>query len=207
MASPSCYGLPSVFVAESKTCSACVEKGGCVAACHGMLMSLATKMDVTTNLAYLERTAKVVTAQSIPASNPTTTIAAPAMASLKVNLTMGAREEALLASVPVRVAKVLKPMLKRGLDARARYRVANGENPFGTGSAPWLRLAGDMLLAGGFTKAKLRVEYVRAYGWSEGTAFSRVSIVVALFPALGIARLAGDRIVCAPGAVGKTAVC
>ncbi|RQT26088.1 hypothetical protein DF037_20580 [Burkholderia contaminans] len=172
-----------------------------------MLMSLATKIDVTTNLAYLERAAKVVTAQSTPAAPPTTTIPAPAVASIKVNLAMGAHEEALLASVPLRVAKVLKPMLKRGLDARARYRIANGENPFGTGSAPWLRLAGAMLVAGGFTKAKLRAEYIRAYGWSEGTAFSRVSIVVALFPALGIARLAGDRLVCAPGAVAKTAVC
>ncbi|CAG9229082.1 hypothetical protein BVI1335_70149 [Burkholderia vietnamiensis] len=206
MAPPSCCGLPSVFSAEAKTCSVCKDRSLCVSACHGMLMSLSSKMDVTTNIAYLERTAKVVTAQSTPASPVATTIAAPAVASIKVNLTLGEREQSTLAALPAHAAKVLRPMMARGADSRARYRVAQGQNPFDETAQRWLRLAGEMLIAGGFTKAQLRQAFVTEFGWSEGTAFARVSIVVAIFPALRIATLVGDRLVCMPSAVGKTAV-
>jgi hypothetical protein len=167
-----------------------------------MLLSLADKLDVSGNLAQLERTAKVITAQSLPAGTVATTIAAPASAAVRVNLAIDPPTQSVLDSLPVRVAKVMKPLMTRGQDAKARYCVATGKNPFDASNPRWLTLAGEVLIAGGFTKAQLRERYMKEFGWSEGTAFSRVSIVATLFPALRIATITGDRIVCVPSVTG-----
>jgi hypothetical protein len=115
-----------------------------------------------------------------------------------VNLANGEREHDLLATLPVRVQKVMRPLLKRGGDARARLALAKGQNPFDGRGPQWLRLAGEKLLAGGFTKGDLRRAYINEYGWSEATAFSRVSIVVSVIPALRLGRVAGDTVLRAP---------
>jgi hypothetical protein len=198
MSHASCFGLPSVFNAGTQTCMACASRSECVSACYSMLVSLSDKIDVTAPLAQLERTAKVVTAQSIPAPVVATTIAAPAPAAVQVNLEHGARENELLATLPVRVQKVMRPLLKRGGDARARLALAKGLNPFDGRGPQWLRLAGEKLLAGGFTKGDLRRAYINEYGWSEATAFSRVSIVVSLIPALRLGRVSGDTVLRGP---------
>jgi hypothetical protein len=198
MSHPSCFGLPSVFAAGTQTCTACASRALCVPACYSMLVSLSDKIDVAAPLAQLERTAKVVTAQSIPAPTVETTIAAPAPAAVRVNLECGAREQELLASLPVRAQKVMRPLLKRGGDARARLALAKGQNPFDGRGPQWLRFAGEKLLAGGFTKGDLRRAYIDEYGWSEATAFSRVSIVVSVIPALRLGRVAGDTVLRTP---------
>jgi hypothetical protein len=203
MTHPSCFGLPSVFVASSPACVSCTSREQCVPACHQLLVSLSDKMDVSGNLAQLERTAKVVIAQSLPATTVETTIAAPARAALSVNLSVDAHMQSTLDRLPVNAAKILKPLLTRGADVKARYSLANDRNPFDTTTPRWLQLAGEGLLAGGFTKAELRERYIKEFGWGEGTAFSRVSVVAAVLPALRLATAAGNRIIRAPSIVGK----
>jgi len=198
MVHPSCFGLPSVFVATLPACVACASRVRCIPTCHAMLVSLSDKIDVTAPLAQLERTAKVVTAQSIPATDVETTIAAPMPAAVRVNLAIGAPEQTALAALPVRAAKVLKPLLARGGDVRARLALAKGQNPFDADAPRWLQFAGERLIAGRFTKAGLREAFVKEYGWSEATAFSRVSLVVALIPTLRLGHVVGDTVLCAP---------
>lgn len=203
MTHPSCFGLPSVFLASAPTCVSCASREHCVPACHQMLVSLSDKLDVSGNLAQLERTAKVVIAQSLPATTVETTIEAPTRAALSVKLSVDAPMQSALDRLPVRVAKVMRPLLTRGADVKARYSLANDRNPFDTTTPRWLQLAGESLLAGSFTKAELRERYIKEFGWSEGTAFSRVSIVATVLPALRLATVMGHRIVRAPSVVGK----
>ena len=203
MVHPSCFGLPSVFLAVSPVCAVCRSRNLCVPACHQMLVSLSSKIDVSRDLAQLERTAAVVSAQAFPASEVTTTIPAPEPAAVQVKLAIDTTAQSTLDALPVRVAKVMKPLLKRGLDTKARYSIAAGKNPFDDSTPRWLQTAGQCLLDGGMTKAELRERFMREFGWSEGTAFSRVSIVATLLPALRIASVAGDRIMPAPRVVVK----
>lgn len=203
MTHPSCFGLPSVFLAASPVCAGCKSRDLCVSASHQMLVSLSTRMDVSRDLAQLERTARVVRAQAFPATEIETTIPAPAPAAVQIKLAIDAGAQSMLDNLPVHVAKVMRPMIRRGLDTKARYSIAAGKNPFDESSPRWLQTTGECLLAGGMTKAELRARFMSEFGWSEGTAFSRVSIIATLLPALRIASVAGDRIMPAPRALGK----
>lgn len=203
MSHASCFGLPSVFLAVSPVCATCKSQSLCVPACHSMLVSLSERIDVSRDLAQLERTAKVVIAQAHPAAAVHTTIPAPVPAGVKIKLAIDAPAQGMLDSLPVRVAKVMRPLMKQGLDTKARYSLAAGKNPFDETTPRWLQLAGESLLAGGMAKAELRERYMREFGWSAGTANSRTAIVSALLPALRIAAVTHDRIMPAPRAVVK----
>ncbi|WP_371027847.1 hypothetical protein [Paraburkholderia sp. RCC_158] len=192
-----------MFLAASPVCAACTGQSLCVPACHSMLVSLSDRIDTSRDLARLERTARVVIAQAHPPIAVETTIPAPAPAAVQVKLAIDTPAQGMLDALPVRVAKVMRPLLKHGLDTKARYSLAAGKNPFDETTPRWLQLAGECLLAGGMTKAELRERYAREFGWSAGTANSRTAIVSALLPALRIAAVTHDRIMPAPRAVVK----
>ena len=198
MTHPSCFGLPSVYLPTSPVCGSCTSQARCVPSCHRMLVALSDKLDVTGNLALLERTGLVVLSEATPAIDGATTIEAPAAQAVRVNLAIDAPAQLLLDGLPVRVAKFLKPLIERGQDVKARHSLAAGNNPFDLSTPRWLQFTGARLLGCSFTKAELRALFVREFDWSDATASSRVSIVVSLFPALRIATVSGDRIVCTP---------
>jgi hypothetical protein len=203
MRHPSCFGLPSVYVPTSPVCGPCTSQARCVPTCHRMLVSLSDKLDVTGNLALLERTGLVVLSEATPPVDGATTIAAPASQAVRVNLAIDSPAQLLLDGLPVRVAKFLRPLIERGQDAKARRSLAAGKNPFDPSTPRWLQFTGArLLLQSSFTKSDLRGMYVREFGWSDATASSRVSIVVSLFPALRIASVSGDRIVRTPSVTG-----
>jgi hypothetical protein len=203
MAHPSCFGLPSVYLPSTPTCGQCKSQARCVPSCHRMLVALSDKLDVTGNLALLERTGLVVLSEATLPVDGATTIEAPVAQAVRVNLAIDAPAQLLLDGLPVRVAKFLKPLIERGQDVKARRSLAAGKNPFDASTPRWLQFTGArLLLQNSFTKSDLRAMYVREFEWSDATASSRVSIVVSLFPALRIATVMGDRIVCTPSATG-----
>jgi hypothetical protein len=160
-------------------------------------------MDVSGNLAQLERHTKILPSQMTFDAPIETTIPAPANP-IQVSLVIDTATQGALDMLPVYVARYLRPLIKRGHDVKARHNIAAGAQPFDASVPRWIQLAGERLVKfGGFSKAELRDLFITEFGWTEGTAFSRVSIVAGLLPALRIAAVSGDRIVLAPSVVGK----
>lgn len=104
-------------------------------------------------------------------------------------------QESSVASMPVKVAARLRSLLLQGFDRRASAALQQGQNPFTARGAKHLQLAGEMLLAGGFTRSSFRKECQARFTWSEGTAFSQVSQAISLLRGLGLVIDQGDRVV------------
>jgi hypothetical protein len=91
----------------------------------------------------------------------------------------------------------LRNLLERQFDKFARAEFSRGTNPFTEKGAKHMRLAGEMLLRGGFTRASLRQQCIEHFGWTQGTALSEVSQAVSLLRGLQVTKEEGDRIVLA----------
>jgi hypothetical protein len=100
-------------------------------------------------------------------------------------------QEQLIASMPVKIASKMRSLLEQGFPENARAAFQRGENPFPERGPKHIRLAGSMLLGGGFHRVELRDECVHRYGWSDGTASSQVSQTVALLRGLGLTKEQG----------------
>jgi hypothetical protein len=72
-----------------------------------------------------------------------------------------------------------------------RDSLRNGRNPFAGRLYPNMRVAVEMLLQGGFTKASLAQRYVQALGWTEGTAASQRAGALCMLQALDVVREQG----------------
>lgn len=193
---------------RSSACQGCADRIDCATVAKGVLVSLSDKIDVSAELACVEHILAAHTGAPseavVVASTLTTTIATPvkSVTADRVKVDLSDRQKDLLATLPVKVADKLRPMLKGGLAERLMPELKRGINPFPRKTQPYVADAVDMLLKDGFTRASLREFYIDHYKWSKETAFSRVSIVVGLVFALEIAIENGDRLVLAPSIIG-----
>lgn len=106
------------------------------------------------------------------------------------------QELELLGKLPVKVAKRMRPLMRAGLFNRLVPDMKAGKNPFPTTENEFLnRFAGWLLQGGQVVKKAAREGFMTAYGWTDMTAASHVSVAVTLFVTLGIAKDAGDRII------------
>lgn len=99
-----------------------------------------------------------------------------------------------IASVPKKVAPRLRSLLAKGFDRAARDALRDGVNPFPLSGAKHMHLAGELLLLGRFTKGQYRQDCMNKFGWAEGTAFSEVSMAIALMRGLGLVSVDGDAV-------------
>jgi hypothetical protein len=180
---PSCFGWPSVFNAASATCSACSVKSDCLAACK----VLAVKM----RQSGAPQTAPVDAGvgEVIPGKQ------APSQFGVgpgQVNRGLTPDEQIVCEKLPKKVAPRYQSMVRTGFTDRAAIQFRAGINPFRPKDAKFLRLACDRLLSGGVSKKELKQAYRESFNWTEGTAASHVSVVVALLPVIGLARINGD---------------
>jgi hypothetical protein len=98
----------------------------------------------------------------------------------------------LVASMPTKVAKRLNSLLSKGFERSALSALQDGHNPFPPNGAKHMHLVGELLLQGSFTKGDYRRLCIAKFGWKEGTAFSEVSMAIALLRGLGLATVDGD---------------
>jgi hypothetical protein len=102
-------------------------------------------------------------------------------------------EKAFLERLPVKVATRMRGMLKRGRFVEIRDGLAAGKNLLPESTMPYLRLGADLLLNGGrIAKADMRRLFMERYGWTEGTAFSRVAITCRVLLEFGAATDEGN---------------
>lgn len=213
---PSCFGLASVVDSRNPVCRLCQHVTPCLEAVYSSLVRFKGVIDVRDTLAAVERDlVGRATGEPLHSVAPTlagaapallhTTIAIPARTTKveKVKFGLTDTDKAQINAMPKKVALKLKRLLELNLDKLARVELAAGRNPFPRDGAGYLHVAADLLLRGGFTKASLRVALMERLAWSEGTAFSHVSAVVHLFPALEIAIEQDDSFVLPPSLGGQ----
>lgn len=160
-----CVGLPSVFSHVSSTCATCEARPECSGKVLTTLQRIRGSVQVDDlisqfRLGFVEQALE------------------------KPELTL--QQRTAVASMPAKVAGRLKALLLDGFDQTAKSRFAQGDNPFPGSGAKHLHLAGQLLLAGGFTKLEFRTRCIERYGWSTNTAFVEVSRAIALLRGLGL---------------------
>lgn len=191
-AAPDCFGLASIF--DPDQCGPCPERHSCEATCLSVLRKVSEKVNVGDILdAYQKRLEGAgetpIGDLTLPPALPEASIVAPQRT---VKMAFPARgltpeQEQEFSRLPVKVAKKLRAMARSGTLAKIHSLLLEGQNPFDDYGNRFLRTACDELLRGGFTKASLRGVYETLYGWSEGTAFSRVSVACSILKTLKIA--------------------
>jgi hypothetical protein len=190
---PHCFGSPATFTPEpNAACRKCAHFRDCAPRVLARVRELAK----LTPLADLENYLEAGLRDTGLVGHPTpgapealqVTVAPPARDYARITRPTDADEERWLADQPVKVAKRLRPMVKRGLLREVAPAIAAGKNPFPKDSSPFLNLAMGVLLSGQvLPKAQLRDLFQRSYGWTEGTAFSHVAVATKVFLALGVA--------------------
>ena len=166
MRAPSCHGDPSVFSFKAKTCTGCRHFDSCVNLTHDSLLQLRQAPQIT---AMLERHARFKAGEQ---SEPR-------------ELTED--EEAIAKKLPVKIAPQYRRIVSEGFIPLMQRGIETGTNPYKPEGYKYLHVAFGLLLQGGFTKKSLRLHYMQECGWSEGTAFSAVSMVWHLFTVTGVA--------------------
>lgn len=106
-----------------------------------------------------------------------------------------AEELALLAAMPVKVAKRMRPLMRAGLYKRLGPEMREGRNPFPEYENEFLRKMAEWLLQGPVVmKAHATESYMRLYGWTRPTAAPHVSVATHVMVLIGVAHDRGDRL-------------
>lgn len=196
---PNCFGLPSIYHQRSEHCAKCPHHDRCEEVAYARLLALSERIEVGDALArYQDRSGAELRRPKFKVRLALTAIPERRARRERVSLELTAADHALIAGLPTKVAEKVQVLMKRGNDRVARAALAHGRNPFPADGAKYLHVACERLLAGGFTRAELRVEFMRRLAWKESTAFSHVSSVVSMFPALGFAHEQDGRFVLHP---------
>lgn len=185
-----CYGLSSVYHQDSETCQQCPDNTACEEASYAKLLSLSSRIDVRDALArYQNRDAlgmrkpEMRVAVEITLPPPERTVKNESVA-----LPLTDADRALISRLPVKVAAKVQSMMMKNEDRAARLALLHGKNPFPRKGAGPLHVACEMLLHGGFDRVGLRKRLIEVLGCGESGAYSHVSFVVAMFPALRFAK-------------------
>lgn len=171
----SCHGDASVFSFASVTCTGCVSFDSCVSSTHDSLLQLNLGAPAKP---MLERHVRFVAYKKDKAMRGSVLTGKRALTD---------DEERIAKTLPSKVASQYRRIVSEGFVPRMKEGLAKGLNPFDRNGYKYLSVAFDALLAGGFTKRELRLNYMGSCGWSEGTAFSAVNMAWHLFSSCGVA--------------------
>jgi hypothetical protein len=188
---PSCFGLPSIFSFTSETCGKCSARSECLVVGYGILKSLSKEIDVSGELELFEHHGGALLREPrvapIATVTPVTTIEAPKLSvddAAKFSMKLTPEQLQRLEGLPLKVAQKIRSLMEKGLDQTAADSLKRGENPF-RGHPP-LRTAGRLMLGNTpLSTARLKEEYMREFGWTDGTAASRASITMRVLKEIG----------------------
>ncbi|UBM12723.1 hypothetical protein [Cupriavidus metallidurans] len=192
---PFCYSRPSTYDDDAPGCLSCRVRTSCRANAQVVLGKVALRVDVSDLQArFLKDVHRdaVQQSESAPIPNGLTEDVGSSIqrsyAQERVTYSLTERDQAMLAQLPKKVANKARVLMEKGIDFLASKALARGENPFAEKGDRPLHVAAELLLAGGFTRERLRTELQRRYDWTYHAAASHVSQVVALLTAFGVAR-------------------
>lgn len=187
---PGCFGVPAVFSFTSRVCAKCERFNQCQVEAHSSLLAA----PVTIVGKVLEQHNRYCHANGLSVPNVGNVLITsmptvrPTRSPTRLEIT--AEQQATIDALPKKTGDYLRKLIVRGVDKEVLDAAERGENAFTMTKHRPYRVALDMLLEGGITKPALRVAYCDQLGWSKPAAFSQVSMVWGLFPAM---RLAEER--------------
>lgn len=183
---PNCFGLPSVHDKDSPECAGCAVADECSDLALAKAVAFSRYVNTADIVRRLEGRSKFAPGEALVNVTCEPVQRTTRFEQVRIDLTVPDQE--LLEKLPVKVAKKATLLMQSNMDREARAALRDGKNPFPFFGSKYLHLACRELLNGGFTRSSLRAVYMKELGWTEGTAFSHVSAVVSLFPALRFAQ-------------------
>jgi hypothetical protein len=189
---PACYAAITVFARDSGVCRNCPEFERCANASRRTLEKIRGAVDIE---ALLQRhdaikhtitTITTTTTKSGPAPLVEKKETEPQKVTLRFSVDKKTGDVALV--LPVKPKPVAIRLCGEERLRTAAQALNEGRNAFTDSGPPFLRVAADLLLAGDFTRARLREEFMTRLGWNENVAALHVSITAAAFKAFRLAR-------------------
>lgn len=197
---PFCYSRPSTYDDDAPGCKACRVRASCRSNAQIVLGKVALRVDVSDLQArFLKDVHREAMQQGEPAPIPSALTEDAGVsidrsyAQERVTYALTERDQAMLDKLPKKVANKARVLMEKGIDFLARKALARGENPFAEKGDRPLHVAAELLLAGGFTRERLRQEMQRRYEWTYHAAASHVSQVIALLTAFGVVQEVSGR--------------
>lgn len=201
---PGCFGAASVFSMDSQVCQACVAFKDCGDKAIETLEAIKSTINVADILTRhqaarqkaLANKPKPVAPQPIEQSpipiaqpKPITKPVERKTAMQRVTFEISEADQAVIMRIGEKSVKTKEQavvLCKQNKINAMRWNLPKGLNPFSTSGPAFLRIACDMLINGGFTKASYKARLVADLSWTDGTAGSHVAIACALLFAFGI---------------------
>lgn len=200
---PGCFGSASAYSMDSTVCQGCVAFAECGEESIKTLQSIRELVDVRDYLKRHEAARAKAGRPAAPAykaplaASPVTvgqpTLDEPiarATAPVRTAFAVSASDQAVIDLLGTKNVKAMEQALvlcKGGKVGEMRAGLPLQRNPFTKTGPKYLRVACDMLMRGGFTKAEYKARMVQELGWAENTAGSHVAVACALLYAFEIA--------------------
>lgn len=210
---PGCFGAASVFSMDSAVCQGCVAFKECGDAAIETLQAIKTALDVRDLLARhtaaRQRHAAQPSAPPAPAVDPAPPVAQPKVDQAIVRKTpmqrvvfdISAAQQAVIDRITASNKKAGEQAVSLARNNRINDMHAmlpQRVNPFATSGPGYLRVACDLLLHGGFTKASLKTSLMQAFNWTDGTAASHVTLAMVVLVGFKVADVSSGKIVLHP---------
>lgn len=216
---PGCFASPSVFAMDSKVCGCCIATNECRTASSETLERIRGVINVSDLLKRHEKARLVATNTSEtpykpeePETLPTTdnqtlapVIVTPAPIIPKVVKRKTPTEivvfyvtgdqETTIQALPKKTGELARQQIKQNLISKIKPALKMGLNSYAETGPKFLRLACDMLLEGGFTRAGLNKRMVKDFGWGTNTSGPHVAQIVGMFVAFDIVQEIGGQFV------------
>lgn len=207
---PACFAAASVFTHDSNVCRQCCAFDACAAASLETLEQIRHIVNVSDLLKRHEKAKKVARATiaandqkaALPPGNNQPPLPGAAerktdVATVKFDLT--AEEEAVVMRLTnSKAQEFVVRLLKRGAMVQVKQSVKEKRNTVSESEPPWLRIAIDCLISGGFTRTELRSIYAEKLNWQDKTAGPHASMAALIFKGFGLAQEIEGRLVPAP---------
>lgn len=200
---PGCFASASVYGADSVVCQACPAYNECGNASLKTLESIRQLVDVRDLMerhkAARQRVAarlappggaKPVVASPIPVSQPAAGPIERTTGMIKTTFDASPEDQAtidMLGNKNIKAKEQAITLCKTNRINEMREQLPIQGNPFNTSGPKYLRVACDMLIRGGFTKASFKMRLMEELGWVDTTAGSHVALACALLYSFKIA--------------------
>lgn len=203
-----CHGIPSIFSFTNARCGSCSQSQSCQHASYETLLSVSDCSTFSIVIAQHEKHRRSLAWEEVRLAMPHKARVSnqPKRVNAKqksVRLELDEHQTMLVESLPSKAGRLLAKFLKKGMDVKIRSDAFRSENPFLLSKHRSLHFCfEEAMKSGGSSKGELKVALMTNLGWSEASAFSEVSIVWKLFPALGIASTEHGILNVSPNVVG-----
>lgn len=199
-----CFGAASVFDADYHVCQTCAARNACGEQATRNLQHLRSQIDLSGILVRHGRqrgvTPRCASAPVAIAPSPTSAAksASESAPESSMDSDIGAADQKIIDLINQQNSKAgeqARTLCKHNKINECRAQLPLRVNPFAQSGPSFMRVACDLLLNGGFTKATLKAHLMSLLGWSKGTAATHVAMTAVLLYAFGIATLEDDTFV------------